>query len=386
MKPLFTPNLVGKPGDRGVATFANGARIEISDVQKRAGDLHAHIGTLSGQISLGDIATLAVDAGNRERTKRNHSGAHLLHEALRRVLGDHVAQKGQMVDGERIRFDISHPSAISRDELARVEAEVNEVIQQNNAAQTKLMEPEAAIAAGAVALFGEKYGDEVRVLSLGEPLDDSDKPYSIELCGGTHVERTGDIALFKITNEGAVAAGIRRVEGVTGEAARQYLEAQAGITRQAADIFKSKPEDVPSRIEALMAERKQLEKDLSEAKKQLALGGGGATSGPEEINGIKVIARVLDGVSGKDLRGMTNEQIAQLGSGIVAFAARDGGKVAVIVAVSDDIQSKYSANDLVNIGAAKVGGRGGGKAGMAQAGGSQPENAEAALDAIKAAI
>ena len=376
----------GQAGDRGVATFANGARIEISDVQKRAGDLHAHIGTLSGQISLGDIATLAVDAGNRERTKRNHSGAHLLHEALRRVLGDHVAQKGQMVDGERIRFDISHPSAISRDELARVEAEVNEVIQQNNAAQTKLMEPEAAIAAGAVALFGEKYGDEVRVLSLGEPLDDSDKPYSIELCGGTHVERTGDIALFKITNEGAVAAGIRRVEGVTGEAARQYLEAQAGITRQAADIFKSKPEDVPSRIEALMAERKQLEKDLSEAKKQLALGGGGATSGPEEINGVKVIARVLDGVSGKDLRGMTNEQIAQLGSGIVAFAARDGGKVAVIVAVSDDIQSKYSANDLVNIGAAKVGGRGGGKAGMAQAGGSQPENAEAALDAIKAAI
>ena len=376
----------GQAGDKGVATFENGARIEISDVQKRAGDLHAHIGTLSGQISLGDIATLAVDAGNRERTKRNHSGAHLLHEALRRVLGDHVAQKGQMVDGERIRFDISHPSAISRDELARVEAEVNEVIQQNNAAQTKLMEPEAAIAAGAVALFGEKYGDEVRVLSLGEPLDDSDKPYSIELCGGTHVERTGDIALFKITNEGAVAAGIRRVEGVTGEAARQYLEAQAGITRQAADIFKSKPEDVPSRIEALMAERKQLEKDLSEAKKQLALGGGGATSGPEEINGIKVIARVLDGVSGKDLRGMTNEQIAQLGSGIVAFAARDGGKVAVIVAVSDDIQSKYSANDLVNIGAAKVGGRGGGKAGMAQAGGSQPENAEAALDAIKAAI
>ena len=376
----------GQAGDKGVATFENGARIEISDVQKRAGDLHAHIGILSGQISLGDIATLAVDAGNRERTKRNHSGAHLLHEALRRVLGDHVAQKGQMVDGERIRFDISHPSAISRDELARVEAEVNEVIQQNNAAQTKLMEPEAAIAAGAVALFGEKYGDEVRVLSLGEPLDDSDKPYSIELCGGTHVERTGDIALFKITNEGAVAAGIRRVEGVTGEAARQYLEAQAGITRQAADIFKSKPEDVPSRIEALMAERKQLEKDLSEAKKQLALGGGGATSGPEEINGIKVIARVLDGVSGKDLRGMTNEQIAQLGSGIVAFAARDGGKVAVIVAVSDDIQSKYSANDLVNIGAAKVGGRGGGKAGMAQAGGSQPENAEAALDAIKAAI
>ncbi len=376
----------GQAGDKGVAIFENGARIEIADVQKRAGDLHAHIGTLSGIVKVGDEAHLAVDADNRERTKRNHSAAHLLHEALRRVLGEHVAQKGQMVDGERIRFDISHPSAITREELARVEDEVNAVIQQNKPAETKLMEPEAAIEAGAVALFGEKYGDEVRVLSLGDPLDESDKPYSVELCGGTHVDRTGDIALFKVTNEGAVAAGIRRVEGVTGEAARQYLEGQAGITRQAADIFKTKPEDVPSRIEALMAERKQLEKDLSEAKKQLALGGGGAASGPEEINGVSFLGRVLDGVSGKDLRSMLNEQMDQLGSGIVAFVARDGGKVAVAVAVSEDVQATHSASDLVNKGAAEVGGRGGGKPGMAQAGGSQPENADAALAAIKAAI
>jgi len=205
-------------------------------------------------------------------------------------------------------------------------------------------------------------------------------------CGGTHVERTGDIALFKITGEGAVAAGIRRVEAVSGEAARQYLENQAGLARQAADLFKTKLEDVPSRIEALLAERKQLEKDLSEAKKQLALGGGGAASGPEDINGISFLGRVLDGVSGKDLRSMLNEQIDQLGSGIVAFVARDGGKVAVAVAVSDDVQATHSASDLVNVGAAKVGGRGGGKPGMAQAGGSQPENAEAALDAIKAAV
>ena len=376
----------GQAGDKGVATFNNGARIEIIDVQKRAGDLHAHIGTLTGTVKLGDEAHLSVDVDNREKTKRNHSAAHLLHEALRRVLGDHVAQKGQMVDGERIRFDISHPSAITREELARVEDEVNAVIQQNKLAETKLMNPDDAIAAGAVALFGEKYGDEVRVLSLGDPLDDSPKAYSVELCGGTHVERTGDIALFKITGEGAVAAGIRRVEAVSGEAARQYLETQAGLARQAADMFKTKLEDVPSRIDALLAERKQLEKDLSEAKKQLALGGGGAASGPEEINGINFLGRVLDGVSGKDLRSMLNEQIAQLGSGIVAFVARDGGKVAVAVAVSEDVQATHSASDLVNKGAAEVGGRGGGKPGMAQAGGSQPENAEAALDAIKSAI
>jgi len=375
----------GQAGDKGVATFANGARIEITDVQKRAGDLHAHIGKLSGTVEVGDEAQLAVDADNREKTKRNHSAAHLLHEALRRVLGEHVAQKGQMVDGERIRFDISHGAAITREELAKVEDEVNAIIQQNKPAETKLMNPEEAIAAGAVALFGEKYGDEVRVLSLGDPLDDSPHAYSVELCGGTHVDRTGDIALFKITGEGAVAAGIRRVEAVSGEAARQYLETQAGLARQAADLFKTKLEDVPSRIEALMAERKQLEKDLSEAKKQLALGGGGAASGPEDINGIKFLGRVLDGVSGKDLRSMLNEQMDQLGSGIVAFIARDGGKVAVAVAVSDDVQAKHSASDLVNKGAAEVGGRGGGKPGMAQAGGSQPENAEAALEAIVAA-
>jgi len=222
----------GQAGDKGVATFENGARIEIVDVQKRAGDLHAHIGTLSGTVKIGDVAHLSVDAENREKTKCNHSAAHLLHEALRRVLGDHVAQKGQMVDGERIRFDISHPSAITREELSRVEDEVNAVIQQNKLAETKLMNPDEAIAAGAVALFGEKYGDEVRVLSLGDPLDESPKAYSVELCGGTHVERTGDIALFKITGEGAVAAGIRRVEAVSGEAARQYLETRRHVQNE----------------------------------------------------------------------------------------------------------------------------------------------------------
>ena len=374
----------GQAGDHGVAEFTNGAKIEITDVQKKAGDLHVHIGTLSGEVSVGDEALISVDPDWREKTKRNHSATHIMHEALRRVLGDHVTQKGQMVDADRIRFDISHGGAITREELAKVEDEVNAVIQQNAASKTQLMAPDAAIEAGAMALFGEKYGDEVRVLSLGQDADGTD--YSVELCGGTHVEQTGDIALFKIVSEGAVAAGIRRVEAVTGEAARQYLEARAGLAQAAADQLKAKPEDVPSRIETLLAERKQLEKDLAEARKQLALGGGGAASGPEEINGTAFVGRVLEGIGGKELRPMLNEQIDKVGSGVVAFVARDGGKIAVAVAVSDDLTDRLSAVDLVNAGAAEVGGRGGGKPGMAQAGGSQPENAEKALEAIKAAL
>ncbi len=376
----------GQAGDKGVVKFDNGAEITVTDVQKKAGDLHVHIGTLKGSVTAGDEAELLVDADNRQKTKRNHSATHIMHEALRRILGPHVTQKGQMVDGDRIRFDISHGGAITREELAEVETQVNHIILQNVEAGTQLMAPDAAIEAGAMALFGEKYGDEVRVLSLGAPLGDEDKAYSVELCGGTHVARTGDIALFKIISEGAVAAGIRRVEAVTGEEARQYLENQAGLTRQSADTLKAKPEDVPARIKVLLAERKQLEKDLAEAKKQLALGGGGSASKTEEINGVKFSGRVLDGVSGKDLRGIINEQIAQIGSGIVAFVAKNEGKVAVAVAVTPDLTNTYSAVDLVNAGAEKVGGRGGGKPGMAQAGGSNPEGADEALAAIKASV
>ena len=376
----------GQAGDKGVAILPNGI-VTITDVLKKASDLHVHIGSLKGSIAKGDMAKLSVNSDNRKRTMANHSATHIMHEALRRVLGEHVAQKGQMVDGERIRFDISHGSAISRGEIARVEDQVNQIILQNSATGMEVMNPEAAMEAGAMALFGEKYGDEVRVLSLGEPIDDDPKAYSVELCGGTHVDRTGDIALFKIVSEGAVAAGIRRVEAVTGEAARSYLETQAGYTRAAADKLKAKPEDVPARIEALMAERKKLEKELSEAKKALALGGsGGGAAKAEEINGVKFIGGVLDGVSGKDLRAMLNDQLSAIGSGIVGFVAKDGGKVAVAVAVTDDLVGKHNAATLVNAGAGKVGGRGGGKPGMAQAGGTQPENADEALAAIKAAI
>ena len=385
-KTPFYAESGGQAGDKGVVTFDNGARVTITDVLKKAGDLHVLIGTLSGSIKSGDTAHFSVNPDNRKRTMANHSATHIMHEALRRVLGPHVSQKGQMVDGERIRFDISHGAAISRDELSKVEDEVNAVVQQNVSADTKLMSPDAAIEAGAMALFGEKYGDEVRVLALGNPLDDSDKPYSVELCGGTHVDRTGDIALFKIVSEGAVAAGIRRVEAVTGEAAREYLEGRAAITQNLADTLKAKPEDVPARLEALLSERKQFEKDISALKKQVAMGGGGGAAAIEDMGGVNVMARVLDGVSGKDLRAMLNEQITAIGSGIVAFVAKDSGKVAVAVAVTDDLIPRFNAATLVNAGAEKVGGRGGGKPGMAQAGGSNVEGADDALAAIKTAI
>ena len=376
----------GQAGDKGIVKLPGG-EITVTDVQKKAGDLHVHIGTLSGKAAVGDMAELLVDADNRERTKRNHSATHIMHEALRRVLGPHVTQKGQMVDGDRIRFDISHGQAISSDELSAVEDQVNAIVLQNAPAKTELMAPEAALAAGAMALFGEKYGDEVRVLTLGDPHGDDPKNYSVELCGGTHVERTGDIALFKVISEGAVAAGIRRVEAVTGEAARQYLEGQAALAKQAATTLKSKLDDVPARVQALLDERKQLEKALSEAKKQLAMGGGGGQAATiEDINGVPFLGRVLDGVGGKDLRAMMNEQIQNMDSGIVAMVARDGGKVAVAVAVTPDLSADHSAVTLVNAGAAKVGGKGGGKPEFAQAGGSDVSGADAALEAIKAAI
>jgi len=376
----------GQAGDKGTATFPIGI-VTITDVLKKAGDLHVHIGSLKGSMAKGDTAQLSVNPDNRKRTMANHSATHIMHEALRRVLGEHVTQKGQMVDGERIRFDISHGAAISREEVAKVEDEVNRVVLQNHKVTPETMKLDEAMDKGVMALFGEKYGDDVRVLPIGKAFDDEEKSYSVELCGGTHVDRTGDIALFKIVSEGAVAAGIRRVEAVTGEAARQYLETQASFTRAAADKLKAKPEDVPARIEALMAERKKLEKELSEAKKALALGGsGGSAAKAEEINGVKFIGGVLDGVSGKDLRAMLNDQLSAIGSGIVGFVAKDGEKVAVAVAVTNDLTGTYNAATLVNAGAEKVGGRGGGKPGMAQAGGNNVAGADDALAAIKAAI
>ncbi|MDP2763413.1 MAG: DHHA1 domain-containing protein, partial [Brevundimonas sp.] len=361
----------------------------VLDVQKHAGDLFAHrIEVTSGTLAVGARAQLRAAPDARLTTRANHSAAHLLHKALANVLGGHVAQKGQMVDAERLRFDFSHNAPVTEDELARMEDEVNAVIRQNLPAETKMMAPQAAIEAGAVALFGEKYGDEVRVLTLGRSLTD-DAPYSVELCGGTHVARTGDIALFKIVSETGIAAGVRRIEALTGEAARQYLLAQAGVAKTLAQSFKVQPADVPARVEALTADRRALEKQVAELKKQLALGGGGgsANAAPEEINGVKLIARVLDGVDGKGLRGVAEDFRKQVGSGVVALVGVTEGKAAITVAVTSDMTGKVNAADLARAAVIAMGGQGaGGKPDFAQGGAPDGSKAEEGLAAVRAAL
>ena len=377
----------GQAGDRGTLSWTGG-RAEVLDVQKPAPDLYVHrIKITSGTLKTGDRVEASVTALARLTTRSNHSAAHLLHAALKNVLGPHVAQKGQMVDAERMRFDFSHNAPVTDEELARIEDEVNAVIRQNLPAETKLMGPDEAIAAGAVALFGEKYGDEVRVLTLGHSLVE-DKPYSVELCGGTHVARTGDIALFKIVSESGIAAGVRRIEALTGEHARQYLEAQARVARGLARDFKIQPADVPGRVEALQTSVKTLEKQVAELKKQLALGGGGgANAAPEEIGGTRLIARVLDGVDGKGLRGVAEDFRKQVGSGVVALIGTTDGKAAVTVAVTSDITDRINAADLARAAVLAMGGQGaGGKPDFAQGGAPDASKAEAGLQAVRDAL
>jgi alanyl-tRNA synthetase len=386
-RTAFYPEGGGQAGDTGTLHWAGGEG-RVFDTQKQAGDLIVHdVEITEGVLAVGDMVHLHVDGAKRQTTKSNHSAAHLLHAALKNVLGPHVAQKGQLVDAERMRFDFSHGAPVSPEEIERIEAEVNAVILQNEAATTKMMAPAEAIEAGAVALFGEKYGDEVRVLSLGHALDGADKGYSVELCGGTHVSRTGDIALFKIISESGIAAGVRRIEAFTGEAARQYLLEQAGVARSLADQFKVPVAQVSARVEALVNDRKRLEKELAEAKRALAVGGGGAASGPEEINGVKVIARVLDGVGGKDLRPLAEDFKKQVVSGVVALVGVLDGKAAVTVAVTPDLTGRFNAAELAKAAVIAMGGQGaGGKPDFAQGGAPDATRAEAGLDAIKAAI
>lgn len=386
-RTAFYPEGGGQAGDTGTLHWAGGEG-RVLDTQKQASDLIVHdVEITEGVLAVGDMVHLHVDGAKRQTTKSNHSAAHLLHAALKNVLGPHVAQKGQLVDAERMRFDFSHGAPVSPEEIERIEAEVNAVILQNEAATTKMMAPAEAIEAGAVALFGEKYGDEVRVLSLGHALDGADKGYSVELCGGTHVSRTGDIALFKIISESGIAAGVRRIEAFTGEAARQYLLEQAGVARSLADQFKVPVAQVSARVEALVNDRKRLEKELAEAKRALAVGGGGAASGPEEINGVKVIARVLDGVGGKDLRPLAEDFKKQVASGVVALVGVLDGKAAVTVAVTPDLTGRFNAAELAKAAVIAMGGQGaGGKPDFAQGGAPDATRAEAGLDAIKAAI
>jgi alanyl-tRNA synthetase len=377
----------GQAGDQGRITWAGGAG-RVIDTQKHAGDLHGHVIEIeSGTLSVGDAVTLAVDAARRVRTRLNHSAAHLAHAALRHVLGPHVAQKGQLVDGERMRFDFSHGGPLSPAELAAIEDEVNAVIAQNQASDTREMAPDEAIAAGAIALFGEKYGDRVRVLTLGSALQGAGA-YSVELCGGTHVTRTGDIALFKIVSEQGIAAGIRRIEALTGDAARKYLLEQAGVARAIADQFKVPVIEAPARVEALEAQRRKLEKELADAKRQLAMGGGGgAAAGPETINGVTFLGRVLDGVGGKDLRPIAETYKQQIADGVIALFGVADGKVACTVAVTGAARDRFNAADLARAAVIAMGGQGaGGKPDFAQGGAPDGSKAAEGVEAVKSLL
>ncbi|MDH3581724.1 MAG: alanine--tRNA ligase, partial [Hyphomicrobiales bacterium] len=386
----------GQVGDCGVIRTADGGSFRVTDTQKKLGDLIVHYGTLEeGGMKLGDAAELEVDHTARSATRANHSATHLLHEALRQVLGEHVAQKGSLVEPERLRFDISHPKPITNEEIAAVEDKANAMILQNGAVETRLMGVDEAIEAGALALFGEKYGDEVRVVSMGEAANGapSNRAWSVELCGGTHVSRTGDIGLVKIVTEGAVAAGVRRIEALTGEGARAYLSLQDTRIREVADMLKIKSDDLVPRIEQLLDERKRLEREAGDARRKLALGGGGgdANGGGEairDVGEVKLLARRVEGISTKDLRSLVDDGKKQVGSGIVAIVGiSDEGKAGIVVGVTKDLTGDYDAVELVKAGAELLGGKGGGgRADMAQAGGPDGGQADAALEAVARAV
>ena len=376
----------GQAGDHGEIVFANGARFIVRDVQKRAADLHVHIGELvSGEVKLGESADLRVDAERRRAIMANHSATHIMHAALRKVLGEHVTQKGSLVEADRFRFDFSHNGPVSQAEIEAVEDEVNAQIRENMPTGIQVTSPDKAIEAGALALFGEKYGDEVRVLSMGTG---DARRYSVELCGGTHVERSGDIGLFVITSESGVSAGVRRVEAATGAEAVAFLKGRAQIAVDLSESLKVPLKDVPRRVAALGDERKALEKELAEAKRKLAMGGGGAApAGPKEINGVKLMARIAEGVGGKELRTLVDEAKAQIGSGIVVFVGVADGKAGVAVGVTKDLTDTYSAVDLVKAASEALGGKGGGgRPDMAQAGGPDADKADEALAAVRAAL
>lgn len=379
----------GQMGDCGVIQ-TDDVTITISDTQKRVDDVHVHIGVVeSGTVNVGDEARLDVDHENRSRLRANHSATHLLHEALRRRLGDHVTQKGSLVAPDRLRFDVSHPKGVSADELATVEVDVNNQIAANASVSTRLMDPESAVEAGAMALFGEKYGDEVRVVSMGDDINADF--FSTELCGGTHVKRTGDIGVFKILSETAVASGVRRIEALTGAGARAYFAETEKTLLEAASHLKANPSDVPARVKTLVEERRKLERELAEARKKLAMGGGASksedTNAIETVNGVAFSGRVLEGVPAKELKGVVDDLKTQMGSGVVAVLSINDDKVSLVVGVTDDLTTTNSAVGLVQAGSAAVGGKGGGgRPDMAQAGGPDTSKANEALDAIKAAI
>ncbi len=382
----------GQMGDTGVISGDNG-KLAVGDTQKKGEGLFVHSSEVSeGKIKVGDAVVLTVDHNRRSRLRANHSATHLLHEALREVLGTHVAQKGSLVAPERLRFDVSHPKPMTAEELKVVEEMANEIILQNSPVTTRLMSVDDAIAEGAMALFGEKYGDEVRVVSMGQGVRGikSGKPYSVELCGGTHVTATGQIGLVRILGESAVGAGVRRIEAVTGESALGYLAEQDERVKNLASTLKVQPADVVSRVEALMDERRKLERELADAKRKLAMGGGqgGSADAIRDVNGVKFLGKAISGVDPKDLKGLADEAKAGLGSGVVALiGVSEDGKASAVVAVTEDLVGRFSAVDLVRVASAALGGKGGGgRPDMAQAGGPDGAKADEAIEAIAAAL
>ncbi len=375
----------GQVGDQGIVFSARG-KGRVVDTEKKLGALHIHVVEMTeGSFVVGDAVDLKVDVERRRATRANHSATHLLHASLKHVLGPHVAQKGSYVGPERLRFDFSHPKAVTPDELDRVENEVNAIVRQNSDVSTRLMPTDQAIEAGAEALFGEKYGDEVRVLTMGED-ESHEKPFSVELCGGTHVRRLGDIGLFTILGESAVAAGVRRIEALTSEGARRYLAGQAELARAAAATLKTSPAEMPARVLQLSEDRRRLERELMEARRALALAGPAKESdddGVRKIAGLNTVLRVVEGVAPKDLKSLADDAKAKIGSGIVAFAAVADGRASLVVGVTDDLKARISAVDLVRVGAEALGGKGGGgRPDMAQAGGPDGTKAADALEAI----
>ena len=375
----------GQMGDAGTISTIEGLCVAVSDTAKPLGRLHAHQGTVeAGSVKVGDAVQLAIDVARRDATRANHSATHLLHQALRNRLGAHVTQKGSMVSAERLRFDFSQPTALTAEDIAAVEDEVNAEILANAPVTTRLMSPEDAIAAGAMALFGEKYGDEVRVLSMGTGA----QPYSVELCGGTHVRALGDIGLLRVVSESAVSSGVRRIEALTGAGARAWLVGREEALRRTAGLLRSSPDEVEARVAALVDERRKLERELAEAKKALALAGasgGGAAAAPadEDVGGITFAGQVLEGMDPKELRGLLDQAKARMGSGVAVIVAVNEGKASIAAAVTEDLMGRVSAVDLVRAGVEALGGRGGGgRPDMAQGGG--PDGAKAG-DAIAAA-
>jgi alanyl-tRNA synthetase len=365
--------------------------VRVSDTERKLGDIVVHHVTVAeGSLKVGAAVELQVDTGRRSSIRGHHSATHLLHEALRRVLGDHVAQKGSLVEADRLRFDFSHPKPMTDAEIAAVEDIANRLVLQNEPVVTRLMAVDEAVASGARALFGEKYGEEVRVVSMGTDREADGRSFSIELCGGTHVVRTGDIGVIVVLSEGAVAAGVRRIEALTGETARRHLAAESRTLREVAGILKAPVADAPERLAALVEERRRLERELGEVRRTLAMGGGGggASDDVRVVSGVNYLGKVLRGVPAKDLKPLVDEAKKRVGSGVVAFVAVDKDeRASLIVGVTPDQVGTRNAVDLVRVGAAALGGKGGGgRPDMAQAGGPDGGQAEAALAAVEAAL